>query len=146
MTLCKEINMKRQPRTPEILRKSHAHKSDKDYSRKNSKSDWFDTDTDKDKLNMTFKKIWDTNYHSDYYDSDAGWIYLGSDNKHDYYVNHKHEHTSIVYGLEPREYISAMYDVYITRDNIWTRNPANPKDIYPYTQLRKLLMEHKQCE
>ena len=54
--------MKRQPRTPEILRKSHAHKSDKDYSRKNSKSDWFDehdihyiddivTDTDKDKLN-----------------------------------------------------------------------------------------------
>ena len=34
--------MKKQPKPPEILKKSHAHKSDKDYSRKNSKSDWFD--------------------------------------------------------------------------------------------------------
>ena len=33
--------MKKQIGTPEILKKSHAHKSDKDYSRKN-KSDWFD--------------------------------------------------------------------------------------------------------
>ena len=33
--------MKNQIGSPEILRKSHAHQSDKDYSRKN-KSDWFD--------------------------------------------------------------------------------------------------------
>ena len=33
--------MKKQVGSPEILKKSHAHKSNKDYSRKN-KSDWFD--------------------------------------------------------------------------------------------------------
>tara|TARA_R110002020_G_scaffold247429_3_gene461364 strand:+ start:2897 stop:3103 length:207 start_codon:yes stop_codon:yes gene_type:complete len=50
--------MKRQPRTPEILKKSHSHQSKKDYSRKN-KSDWFDEhvvtiDMDKDKLKDKF--------------------------------------------------------------------------------------------
>ena len=128
--------MKKQPRTPDILRKSHAHKSDKDYSRKNSKSDWFDeddtvTDTDKDKLNITFEKTWPTNYHEDYYATRHGWEYLGSDKKHDYYVNHKWKLTSIVYGSEPNEYISGGYNYYV--------NPANLEDIYPYTQLRKLL-------
>ena len=33
--------MKKQIGSPEILRKSHAHQSDKDYSRKNV-SNWFD--------------------------------------------------------------------------------------------------------
>ena len=33
--------MRKSVGTPEILKKSHAHQSDKDYSRKN-KSDWFD--------------------------------------------------------------------------------------------------------
>ena len=33
--------MKKSNGSPEILKKSHAHKSNKDYSRKN-KSDWFD--------------------------------------------------------------------------------------------------------
>ena len=54
-------------------------------------------------------------------------------------MNHKWKLTSIVYGSEPNEYISGMYAKYITRDNEWTRNPDNPEDIYPYTQLRKLL-------
>ena len=35
------IELKKQTGTPEILKKSHAHQSDKDYSRKNT-SDWFD--------------------------------------------------------------------------------------------------------
>lgn len=86
---------------------------------------------------MTSKKTWPMNSHCDYYDTANGWIYLGSDDKHDYYVNHKWEHTSIVYGPEPNEYISAMYKQYITMDNEWTRNSS--KDEYPYTQLRKLI-------
>ena len=162
--------MKRQPRTPDILRKSHAHKSGKDYSRKNSKSDWFDehvevlgfdddsavknklkkkfiegddtvTDTDKDKLNITFEKTWPMNYHDDYYATRHGWKYLGSDKKYDYYVNHEWKLTSIVYGPDGSQYLDAMYAKYITRDNEWTRYPAQ-KDIYPYTQLRKLLEEN----
>ena len=88
---------------------------------------------------MTSNKIWPMNYHEDYYATRHGWEYLGADKKYDYYVNHKWKLTSIVYGTEPNEYISGMYPKYITRDNEWTRNPDNPEDIYPYTQLRKLL-------
>ena len=37
--------MKKSNGSPEILKKSHAHKSNKDYSRKN-KSDWLDEQLD----------------------------------------------------------------------------------------------------
>ena len=48
--------MKKQTGSPEILRKSHAHKSKKDYSRKDK---WFDEHVevigmDKDKLKSMF--------------------------------------------------------------------------------------------
>tara|TARA_R110000796_G_scaffold161392_1_gene278109 strand:+ start:288 stop:482 length:195 start_codon:yes stop_codon:yes gene_type:complete len=60
LVLERRSKMKRQPRTPEILKKSHSHKSKKDYSRKD-KSKWFDehvivTDMDKDKLKDSFLK------------------------------------------------------------------------------------------
>ena len=82
---------------------------------------------------MTFEKTWSMNCHEDYYDTRHGWEYLGSDKKHDYYVNHEYELVSIVYGSEPNEYISGGYKYYV--------NPNDSGDFpeYPYTQLRKLI-------
>ena len=52
--------MKKQTGSPEILRKSHAHKSKKDYSRKD-KAKWFDNHVsvigmDKNKIKDKFLK------------------------------------------------------------------------------------------
>ena len=77
-------------------------------------------------------KTWPMNNHHDHYDARLGWEHLGSDDKHDYYVNHRWEYMSIVYGAEPQEYLSPNYSSIIAGDiSLYHR--------YPYSQLRKLL-------
>jgi len=55
-------------------------------------------------------KLYPDNPHHDNYSEALGWEYLGSDERHDYYVNHKRKYLSIVYGNEGCEYLSPMYD------------------------------------
>ncbi len=55
-------------------------------------------------------KLYPDNPHHDNYSEELGWEYLGTDDKYDYYVNHKWEYLSIVEGDEGHEYMSPMYD------------------------------------
>lgn len=68
-------------------------------------------------------KVYPSNYHHNYYSSDFGWEYLGSDDKHDYYVNHRMRYTSIVYGEEPWEYMSPWYPAVVETEG----KPVNPR-------------------
>ena len=77
-------------------------------------------------------KNWPTNSHMDYYSPDIGWSYLGSDNKHDYYINHVERWTSIVYGEEPRKYVSMPYDQIVS-------GSTDLADEYPYSKLINLV-------
>ena len=54
-------------------------------------------------------KLFPDNPHHDNYSEALGWEYLGTDEKHDYYVNHKWEYLSIVYGNEAYKYASPEY-------------------------------------
>ncbi len=77
-------------------------------------------------------KTWPMNNHHDHYDARLGWEHLGSDDNHDYYVNHRWECISIVYGAEPWDYLSPDYFSIIASDISFYHR-------YPYSQLRKLL-------
>ena len=55
------------------------------------------------------KKLFPDNPHMDNYSEALGWEHLGTDDKYDYYVNHKWEYLSIVYGHEGHEYASPLY-------------------------------------
>lgn len=50
------------------------------------------------------------NPHMEYHCESHGWIYLGSDDSFDYYINHENRWTSKVFGDAPDEYISEHYD------------------------------------
>lgn len=95
----------------------------------------------KKEVSMTFEKIFNTDYHNDYYDGQCGWIYLGSDTKHDYYVNHKCKYVSIVYGLEPEEYKSGFYEDVCSYYIHYKSSYDYPTWInkYPYSKLGKLI-------
>ena len=53
-----------------------------------------------DKATKNFPK----NAHHDSYSSAQGWKYLGSDDFCDYYINHKQQLTSAVFGPESSDY------------------------------------------
>ena len=82
----------------------------------------------------TFTKNWPDNSHMDYYSSEIGWVYLGSDDKNDYYVNHVKKWTSIVYGEEPWQYATAQYPHVVSRESYLL-------EAYPYSQLIHFLNE-----
>ena len=50
------------------------------------------------------EKNFPENEHHDFYSNAYGWEYLGSDDFHDYYISHKQQLTSIVFGTEPTQY------------------------------------------
>lgn len=54
------------------------------------------------------KKLFPDSPHHDNYSEELGWEYLGTDDKYDYYVNHKTEYLSIVYGDEEYEYMRPL--------------------------------------
>lgn len=87
-------------------------------------------------------KNWPTNSHMDYYSPDIGWSYLGSDNKHDYYINHVERWTSIVYGEEPWKYVSMPYDQIVSGSTDRAGSAslfAILADEYPYSKLINLV-------
>ncbi len=55
------------------------------------------------------EKLFPDNPHHYNYSEALGWEHLGTDDKYDYYVNHKYKYLSIVYGHEGHEYASPLY-------------------------------------
>ena len=63
---------------------------------------------------ITQIKNFPDNEHHDNYSSDRGWKYLGSDERFDYYVNHERKYLSVVFGVEPWDYMSPEYTILIS--------------------------------
>jgi hypothetical protein len=82
------------------------------------------------------KKLYPDNNHHDGYDESIGWIYLGNDENHDYYVNHSRKWLSIVYSNEDSDYGSPDYN-----NVIQGRYP----DRYPTNVLTHMIGEHTQA-
>lgn len=84
------------------------------------------------------KKLFPDNPHHDNYSEELGWEYLGTDDKYDYYVNHKWEYLSIVYGDEGHEYASPMYS-WFTSPKFFEHAFGEPT----YLKLKELLDNQK---